>query len=280
MNRSDMAHVYTREKTYTHHSAITGVIFDNDNTLFVEPANAQEYHTKAGIEALRTQLPLLSEIEMRQLMEISKKTGGSFDIFEREFSIDMQQLRRDHYRQLIRLTSDGKFFDPTKTPVTGLTKLKNAGIELYVATHGNDQWTEHTALQTGVSQFFKHGIRVCKDHVPGHLGKNESVAMYQHLLDRLNIPRTGDPQMRGANYAMVEDTLENLNFAKQLGMLTILIDTGKYDKEKLPNYVDVIINNRDDSAAVVLESNENYDYDIIPRHYSENDQSGYPAFEL
>lgn len=256
-----MTVVFDARNPFRHTHEIKGVILDNDGTLYREPNNAPEIHTRAAILAVKAQPPLnfRSALEIEHLMQQSKRLyGGALDIFEHEYKLDMDRLRADHYHNLVQLTRDTDFFDHADPPEMALYSLRNAGLGLYIATHGNEEWTEYSLKRNRLTSLFSaaHDDTIHKDDVPGHPGKNQSPAMYAALLDKIGVPATHHAARRGRHYAMVEDTVSNLKYAKALGMMTILIDVKGIDHTKLPAYVDLVLRERNDLAAAVLLSND------------------------
>ncbi|MCB1681443.1 MAG: HAD family hydrolase [Alphaproteobacteria bacterium] len=266
-----MAVLFDKQNPFLHTALIEGVIFDNDGTLYHEPENAPEYHTQAAVSAVKTQLSYRSIQEIEYLMGQSRKQyGGALDIFEHEYGLDMLRLRRDHYHNLVELTRETTYFEGADTPERGLSTLKSAGVNLYIATHGNEEWTDYSLESNRLSHLFSaaHDNVIHKDDVPGHHGKNQSPAMYAALLDKIGVPDTELPWERGVNYAMVEDTVANLKQAKALGMMTVLIDeSGKVDPATLPDYVDIVIRDRNDIASVILVNNYlHHEEDLLQEH--------------
>ncbi|MCB1592034.1 MAG: HAD family hydrolase [Alphaproteobacteria bacterium] len=257
-----MTVIHDKNRPFIHTHLIEGVVLDNDGTLYSEPDDAPRFHTRAAIMAVKAQLTERSILEIEHLMGQSRKQyGGALDIFEEEYGLDMERLRRDHYHNLVNLTRGTDYFREGDPPEEGLATLKVSGVGLFIATHGNEEWTDYTLDCNRLSHLFSaaHDDVIHKDDVPGHHGKNQSPAMYEALLDKIGVPRTEDPSKRGVNFAMVEDTVANLKHAKALGMMTVLIDkSGKLDASKLPAYVDLVVHKADDMAAAVLSSNHHH----------------------
>lgn len=275
-----MVHHYEKQNPYVHPDYIRGVVLDNDNTLYAEPANAKEYHVRAATRAVQEQLPDFSDDQVLALLEKSKmKYGGSLDIFTKEFGADMAQLRTDQYHFLIEDTTDNGFFDPDKTPKGALSKLRIAGVNMTVATHGNEEWTKHSLDQVGIRHLFNDRSHVYKDSV-NNIGKNVGPDMYDAALDSLAAPETDDPSQRGVGYAMVEDTMENLYFAKERGMMTVLINTGKYDPDFIEDYVDVVVSDQSEAIDAIWDSNSlnehrmrneyHYVTSVVPDDYADD----------
>lgn len=255
-----MAQLFDRDRPYRHDTMIRGVILDNDNTLYREPDDAPQYHQGAAILAVQNQLPEMDEGDIRAAMlESKKKYGSSLDTFEIEHGLDMEQLREDHYRFLIELTQGSDFFTDAETPRASLEDMQLSGLSLYIATHGNDEWTNYTLHQNRIADMFDDaGGIIHKDDVPDHKGKNKGPEMLNALLDQIGEPdqSIGSAHLRGAEYAMVDDQAHNLKFAKELGMMTILVDDhGITPPDKLPAYVDIVVRDRNDIAPAVLRSN-------------------------
>lgn len=230
------------------------MVFDNDNALYEEPDNAKEYHTKAAIKAVQKQLPHLTDDDVIQLMQKSKREyNGSLEIFSTEHNIDLRALRTDHYENLIRSTEDNDFFDPTRVPKEELLTLIETDVTLAIATHGNKEWTSHSLKKNELSLMFNQVSIITKGMV--NIGKSTGPQMYDAVLDSTCAPETEDPAERGFGYAMIEDTPENLKFAKDRGMTTILINPNLTESDEIPDYIDVVVRNNHDAARCIIDSN-------------------------
>ena len=88
--------------------------------------------------------------------------------------------------------------------------------------------------------------------------------MYDEMIKRLEGPKQNilGSSNRGRCWAMVDDTPDNLKFAKALGMLTILVDTKGSDPKKLPPYVDVVVKDATEAIQVIIKSNEYHERNI------------------
>ena len=250
-----MTHFYTPDSPYLCPHMIEGVVFDNDNTLYLEPQNAHEYHQMAAVRAVQEQLPDMQDWEVRLLLaESKKKYGGSLDVFEKEHGADMDKLRADQYAHLIESTTDNGFFNPDKTPKRGMTQLVALGIKLAIATHGNKEWTFHSLQENQLAHMFNDRGIVTKGDVSA--GKNIGPEMYDAVLDALGVPETADPSQRGFGYAMIEDTMQNLKFAKDRGMTTVLIRPDFNSDDDIADYVDVVVKDNKEAVQAILESNQ------------------------
>jgi len=252
-----VAHFYSDSNPYDAPFIIKGVVFDNDNALYLEPQNAYEYHVSAAVEAVQEQLPELPDWKVRLMLLASKaKYGGSLDIFEKEHGADMPQLRKDQYARLIDNTNGTGFFNPDNTPGRGLTTLLSSGVQLGIATHGSKEWTFHSLRENQLAHMFNDTSIVTKEDVKH--GKNVGPEMYDAILDAMGVPEADYGQERGIGYVMVEDTMVNLKFAKERGMTTILIDADRYDPDEIADYVDIVVKTNSDAVQAVIASNANF----------------------
>lgn len=260
-----MAHYFTTDNPYRHSHYIEGVIADNDNTLYKEPDNAKEFHCQAAVEAVGRQCPDIEPDEVRDLLNKSKEQyGGSLDLFEQEYGANMEQLRSDQYEILIGKTTDTGFFDPEDSPKAALAALRIAGVNIGIATHGNPAWTNHSLEQSGLSMFFNsRSLQIFKDDMENHAGKNISPAMYDAAMDAMHVPQTENPAERGQSLAMIEDTMDNLKYAKARGMMTVLIDTGRYEPDDIEEYVDVVVKDRHDAIHTVIYNNYIHEREML-----------------
>ncbi|MCK5384651.1 MAG: HAD family hydrolase [Alphaproteobacteria bacterium] len=237
---------------FPHH--IKGVAFDNDNTLYVEPKNSKGIHKLAAFHAVQQYLPHLDEPEFTQLMvESRKKYGGSLEIFTKEHGIDPYKLRGAHYENLIKSAKEIDFFDPNLSPIDELDELRESKIPMVIATHGNMEWTLFSGRQTSLSNHFNEKSIVTKDLVG--INKTAGSNMYEVVLDKFGAPITEKPEERGIGYAMIEDTAKNLEYAKKLGMTTILIDPQIESDDHIPDYVDIVVPDNRIAISCLLTSN-------------------------
>lgn len=252
-----MAHVYALDNPYEHPDLIRGVVFDNDGTLYKNPENAHEYHKLAAIDSVQQQCPDLADWQIRNLMvESNKKYGAALDIFVQEHGADRQQLRADHFDSLIRISLENDFFRNSETPHQSLAQLAFTGVQLTIATHGNKDWTVHSLSQNQLAHMFNDQTIITKDKIGK--GKNLGPEMYEAALDAMSAVKTDEFNLRGRGYATVEDTMANLMYAKDLGMMTVLINEGRYEPEDIADYVDVVVFDNDQAVRVIQESNEEY----------------------
>ncbi len=253
------------EASYIHDTLIKGVFFDNDDVLYRAPENDKTYHQVAAVRAVQQQFPGMGDRQVLRLIEQSKAEGrGSLDTIVEKFAADPGQLRSDHYKQLIKLTKEfPSFFDNDESAYSEIAKLRIGGIETHIITHGNPEWTEYVTSQNdrSLSGFFQNQNYTTKDEMPNHTGK-ERVDIYERALDKMGV----DPEegMRGAGFAMVEDTMKNLKCAKELGMMTVFINRKNIPSENIPDYVDVTVNTSEEAVQTIISSNYYLELDINP----------------
>jgi FMN phosphatase YigB (HAD superfamily) len=243
---------------YQHSAPIQHVFFDNDGTLYPEPDDVKQRHLDAGILALKDMLPSHSEADLNSLIQESRlKHKSSFGIFIREpYNLDVAELRATHYQKLQSFALKD-FFDESASPIAGLASLRIAGVNAYIATHGNLDWTHFSTQENAqISRFFNDSQIHTKENSPGMKGKNEGIEFYTSMLERMGIPKTESIQDWGRNVAIVDDQLANLLWAKELGMMTVLIDKdGQYSQEDKASYVDIISPNATEGIAAIHSSN-------------------------
>ncbi len=269
-----MVHIYSENTPYQHSTAISCVFLDNDDVLYKAPKDQQDYHDAAATQAVRDQLPDLSEYEVKRLMDMSKEQGGSLDVFTHMFNADARQLRGDHYKHLIENTKDSDFFEHEEGIYGNIGKLRIAGVDVHIITHGSPQWTEHTNAQgeRPLAPFFTNQGRsyTCKDDMPDHSGKTKPY-IYRHarhkMEDRRLIAAEATPQ--GQSYAMVDDTMANLKKAKQDGMMTILVSRdGKYSDNEIADYVDLVVPDTTSALYSVIQNNALHE--VMDRNAEQN----------
>lgn len=260
-----MTHLYNAQDPYLHPYPIEAAGFDNDNTLYQEPWHAKALHQLAALCAIVPKMEGTTVWQIKKLMAQSQRDhGGSFNIFASDYGMDLGELRQAHYRNLIEKTTGKNFFRRPKNLAKGLQALKDSGVSLFIATHGNLEWTQHSLQDKGerehrLTAFFNESNIVCKDQIPGCAGKSVSPAMLDEMIQRHGSPKKQGilgQANRGRGWAMVDDKSDNLKFAKALGMLTILVDTKDRDPQKLPHHIDVVVKNATEAIQVIMNSNE------------------------
>tara|TARA_R110002124_G_scaffold287216_1_gene471592 strand:- start:297024 stop:297839 length:816 start_codon:yes stop_codon:yes gene_type:complete len=243
---------------YQHNSLIQHVFFDNDGTLYPEPPDVKQRHLDAGIQALQDMLPGQSEEALHSLIKESRiKHKSSFGIFTQEpFNLDVAALRANHYQKLQHFALKD-FFDESASPIAGLASLRIAGINTYIATHGNLDWTHFSTQENSeISRFFNDSKIHTKEDSPDMKGKNEGLEFYTSMLVRMGIPRTENIKDWGKTVAIQDDQLENLYWANELGMMTTLIDKdGKYAQEEKGDFVKLTCKNANEAIEAIHLSN-------------------------
>ena len=253
-----MVHLHNENAPYRHDVPIKNSFFDNDDVLYKAPQDQDAYHKVAAIKAVQNEYPDMADKQLSRLMEKGREAGkGSLDIFVERFNIDADLLRTNHYKQLIKLTKEfPKFFADPETPYGNLGKMRIAGVNTHIITHGNPEWTEYTMKkgERNISDFFSHQSQsyTCKDHTPDLSGKTKK-NIYDLALNKMGIPDSQNG--RGQGCAMVEDTMKNLQPAKELGMMTVLINRKEIDINDVADYVDVVVSDCNEAIHAIMQSN-------------------------
>ena len=264
---------------YTHDHVIEHVIFDNDGTLYPEPADVKDKHMQAAIMALNPRYPHCSDDEIRDMIKQSQKEHkSSFGMFVADIECpedrhnELMRLRDLHYECLSRLAFKN-FFDQSASPAPEIGDLRIKGVNVHVATHGNLTWTKFSLEHNGgLSRFFNDTNIFTKDEVPDLAGKNEGTIFYEMLMNKMALPEANEG--RGRNCAMVEDTAKNLIEAKRLGMMTILISDTMNEDDK-PDYVDVIVrSNAKGAIQAVNLSNLQHEKTAAQKFTAKPDSTG------
>lgn len=243
--------------TYRHDYHIDHVIFDNDGTLYHEPPDVKDKHMLAAIQALQPKFPDASNAEIHEMIKKSQREyKSSFGMFVAHIldpllrELEMARLRDLHYDNLAALAVKG-FFDESASPYAEIGKLRIAGVNVHIGTHGNLQWTKFSVEKNGgLSRYFNECNIFTKDEAHCR-GKNEGPYFYNKMLDKIGIP---DTEQRGKNCAMVEDSVTNLIEAKAQGMMTILI-SDTVTAETKPDYVDVVVRDAKEAIEAINASN-------------------------
>ena len=251
------------QQHYVHDENIKHVIFDNDGTLYPEPPDVKDKHMQAAIATLKPRYPHKSDDHIRGLIKQSQKEyKSSFGMFVADIDGPAEQqeellrLRALHYECLSHLAIKD-FFDQSAAPTAEIGDLRIKGVNVHVATHGNKPWTDFSLNQNGgLARYFNDTNIFTKDEVPELAGKNEGSIFYDLLLNKMGIPPA--EARRGKNCAMIDDQAKNLISAKNLGMMTVLIDPKMPDEDK-PDYVDCVARNVKEAVAFINQSNHHHE---------------------
>lgn len=254
-----MVHLYEECSPYRHNVPIKTAFFDNDDVLYKAPSDQADYHKLAAIRAVQQTFHEMPTRQLERLLELGKSQGkGSLDIFVELFDLDSDKLRMEHYKELIKLTrAYPQFFKESEFSYGDLAKLRIAGVNTHIITHGNPEWTEYTMSkgQRQISDFFSQQAQsyTCKDEMPNHSGKTK-IDIYELALDKMDVPKALNN--RGLGSAMSDDTMENLRAAKELGMMTIFVKRDeKMPFSKVADYVDVVVTNCNQAIHSIMQSN-------------------------
>lgn len=254
-----MVHLYEECSPYKHSVPIKTAFFDNDDVLYKAPSDQADYHKLAAIRAVQQTFHEMPTGQLERLLKLGKSQGkGSLDIFVELFDLEPDQLRKDHYKELIKLTQAyPQFFKENEFSYGDLGKLRIAGVNTHIITHGNPEWTEYTMSkgERQISDFFSHQAQsyTCKDDMPHHSGKTKT-DIYEHALDKMGVSRL--LYKRGLGCAMSDDSMENLRAAKELGMMTIFVNRNKdMPLSKIADYVDVVVPDCNQAIHSIMQSN-------------------------
>lgn len=259
-----MVHLYNENSSYRHDVYINTVFVDNDDVAYKAPKDQDAYHKLAAIRAVQMKFPDMSNKQLERLIDKGRAAGkGSLDFFVERLDMDGEELRANHYKQLIKLTKEfPQFFEDPESPYGDIAKLRIAGVNFHMITHGNLEWTQYTMSkgERPLSDFFSHQAQsvTCKDEMHDFSGKTKT-EIYERGLDKMNVSRFSPK--RGLGSAMVEDTMKNLKAAKELGMMTIFINRQNIDISKIADYVDVVVKNSNEALHVIMHSNMQHEID-------------------
>jgi len=253
-----MAHFYSEDSPYKHGDQIEGVIFDLDGTLYPNTPAVRDLQMETAVIAVQNQLPGWREDDIREMIELSRaEYGGSLNIFALDYGADIDKLRRDQFANMITKTEDG-FFDAKGAPHEQLTRLQYDNVSMAIATHGSHDWTAHTLDKLDIDQHFSTARHITKGDVD-NIGKNVGADMYHATLNAMGVSKDLPAEERGVGFAMIEDSMKNLKRAKELGMMTVLIDPdGEHDEESVEDYVDVVVDSVAQGIDCIIESNTSH----------------------
>lgn len=183
------------------------IIWDLDNTLYrITPEFADildETTAVAAIEDLG--VPLDFESAKAKVKESYRIYRDGGEIFVKEYGIDPKDIfDAYHKRKPVELI----------VPYENLKeKLEALPCEQYIFSTSSREVCEKILKHIGLYDFFKGRFYSVEDF--DTLKKNESSDVYQQLCDTIGL----DPK----DCIFVDDSYSNLEFPKQLGMMTVRI---------------------------------------------------------
>jgi len=252
-----MTHFYSQNNPYKHDHMVEGVVFDLDYTLYPPSQSLAECKIESAVVVAKSLSLGVSDDRLRDMVyESREKYRGSLTIFAEEHGADIKQLWIKHFDEMIKQTRENGFFNAAGELQTGLSKLRLNNVRGAIGTHSHHNWADHVLNELDMSDMFPTAYRVTKRQV-GNIGKNQGPAMCDACLDALGALKTEDPASRGARYAVVEDTMENLKSFKERGLMTIFIrrESSHLLDDDIADYVDVVVEESDMAIEAILDSN-------------------------
>ena len=183
------------------------IIWDLDNTLYrITPEFADILDETTAIAAIEDLgVPLDFESAKAKVKESYRIYRDGGEIFVQEYGIDPKDIFDAYHKR--------KPIEPI-VPYDNLKeKLESLPCEQYVFSTSSREVCEKILKHIGLYDFFKDRYYSVEDF--DALKKNESSDVYQQLCDKIGI----DPK----DCIFVDDSYSNLEFPKQLGMMTVRI---------------------------------------------------------
>ena len=183
------------------------IIWDLDNTLYVETDEFKDMLDEATALALVKDLGLKMDVQTAKAMvkESYKEYRNGGEIFIKEYGIDPKALFEAYHER--------KPVDVIE-PYDGLlNRLEKLPYEQYVFTTSSHNAAERILKRIGLYEFFKGKFYSVEDF--GVYKKNENADVYKKVCQTIN----HDPK----ECIFVDDSYSNLEFAKEIGMTTVRI---------------------------------------------------------
>ncbi len=183
------------------------IIWDLDNTLYVETDEFKDMLDEATALALVKDLGLKMDVQTAKAMvkESYKEYRNGGEIFIKEYGIDPKALFEAYHER--------KPVDVIE-PYDGLlNRLEKLPYEQYVFTTSSHNAAERILKRIGLYEFFKDKFYSVEDF--GVYKKNENADVYEKVCQTIN----HNPK----ECIFVDDSYSNLEFAKEIGMTTVRI---------------------------------------------------------
>ena len=183
------------------------IIWDLDNTLYVETDEFKDMLDEATALALVKDLGLKMDVQKAKAMvkESYKEYRNGGEIFIKEYGIDPKALFEAYHER--------KPVDVIE-PYDGLlNRLEKLPYEQYVFTTSSHNAAERILKRIGLYEFFKDKFYSVEDF--GVYKKNENADVYEKVCQTIK----HDPK----ECIFVDDSYSNLEFAKEIGMTTVRI---------------------------------------------------------
>lgn len=183
------------------------IIWDLDNTLYrITPEFADILDETTAIAAIEDLgVPLDFESAKAKVKESYRVYRDGGEIFVREYGIDPKDIFDAYHRR--------KPIDPIVPYENLREKLEALTCEQYIFSTSSREVCEKILKHIGLYDLFEGRFYSVEDF--DTLKKNESSDVYQQLCDKIGI----DPK----DCIFVDDSYSNLEFPKQLGMMTVRI---------------------------------------------------------
>lgn len=183
------------------------IIWDLDNTLYrITPEFADaldETMATVVVEDFDLGLDLETAKEMVKQSYRDHRDGG--EVFFKTYNIDTKKFYESYFRR--------KPIEMIE-PFEGFAeKIKQLPYNQYIFTASNHYAAEKILRKIGLYDFFKG--RICSFEDFNYAKKNASSEIYTKLCEKFSI----DPK----DTVFVDDSYSNLEFPKELGMITIRI---------------------------------------------------------
>lgn len=184
---------------------IKAILFDLDNTLYPASCGLMHQIDQRIGEFVRTAL----QLEETEALELRKHYYATYGTTLRGLQTHYDHIEADVYLQFVHDIAIDRFVAPN----TELDPLLNAlPLRKIIFTNSPAEHAERVLDCMGIAQHFERTYDVRYFNFVA----KPNLAAYEHVLEQIGL--AGDETI------MIEDTLDNLPPAKQLGMLTILVD--------------------------------------------------------
>lgn len=210
---------------------IKGIIWDLDHTLYrVSDQMCGTYDYVMGRAAVENGAPL----DVQAAFELAARSYKETGMAQRYFLDMYPEIEEDALLDSFHEFLDEKLIEPF--PRLPAQFESTHDTQHIIMTHGVREWVNRVLKHIGLSEHFDD------DHIfdfndIGRVSKKENKAGFNIMLDYLGLhPRT---------LMMVEDKVENLRIAKDLGVTTILVTYGK-PPQPMPPYVDFAFDTAED----------------------------------
>lgn len=183
---------------------IRAILFDLDNTLYPASSGLMEHLDRRITEYVRQRLNL-SEVEVQEIRRSYYTTYGTTlrGLLQNYHNVDS-----DDYLQFVHDIAIEEFLAINAELDTALTRLD---VRKIIFTNSPREHAERVLQALGIAQHFE---RVFDLRYFNFIAKPDPHC-YQHLLDELGVA--------GSEAVFIEDTPQNLDPAKALGLTTVLI---------------------------------------------------------